>query len=96
METQEEAALIGLATGVVRSYCFQHDLAYSLVASKKTIRGIVRKCLRSSDEQDGSVELLRGWRGKTVGAVLQEVLRGERTIRIETADGRRVIRTAPI
>lgn len=95
VETQEEAALIALATGVVRSYSLQHDLAYSLVASKKTIRGIVRQCLRPSDEQDGSVELLRGWRGETVGAVLQAVLRGERTIRIESADGRRVIRTAP-
>ena len=96
VETPEEAALIALATGVVRSYCFQHDLAYPLVASKRMIRGIVRQCLRPPDEQDGYVELLSGWRGKTAGAVLQEVLRGERTIRIESADGQRIVRTAPI
>ena len=96
METPEEAALIALATAVVRSYCFENDLAYSLVASKKMIRGIVRQCLRPAKEQDGSVDLLRGWRGETVGAVLQEVLRGDRTIRIESADGQRVIRTARV
>jgi ribonuclease D len=86
-ETPQETVLIALATAVIRSYCLEKDLAYSLVATKKSIRDLIRH--RSADQPSRveDVELLNGWRAKTVGALLDDLLAGKRTVRVEPVNG---------
>ncbi len=92
-ETPAEAALVALVTGVLRSYCVENEIAYGLLATKKSIREIVRSC---SDGLSGSgrrkIELLKGWRGDAVGMMLEELLTGQRSARVERQKGTPVIR----
>ncbi len=82
-ESPQETILIALATAVIRSYCLEHDLAYGLVATKKSIRDLIRIRTAANARQTGDIELLNGWRAKTVGALLDELLAGKRTVRVE-------------
>ncbi|MCH7884471.1 MAG: ribonuclease D [Planctomycetes bacterium] len=96
-ETPNEAVLVTLLTALVRSYCLENKLAYSLVATKHSIRQLVRHragSSRSTDHKD--VELLSGWRGGSVGAFLDEVLKGQRRIRIEQVRGQAKVLTESI
>jgi ribonuclease D len=95
VETQREAVLVALATAVVRTYCMEHDLAYGLVATQRSIRELIRHRTagRPADAQD--VELLNGWRGGTVGVTLDDVLAGRRTVRVEPLDGELAVRVTP-
>ncbi len=84
-ETASETVLIPLITGVIRSYCDEHELAYGLVASKKSIRDLIRHKWGASPKDRCSVELLQGWRGETLGRILEDVLAGNRAIRVGTS-----------
>lgn len=86
-EPPRESALLALATAVIKSYCLENDLAYSLVATQRSIRELVRHRTTGQPQDDASVELLRGWRGRSVGARLDEVLAGRRSVRVEPVDG---------
>ncbi len=94
-ETPKEQALISLATAVIRGYCLEHEMAYGLAASKKSIRELIGHCTRAHPPDRGDVELLNGWRGRTVGAMLEELLAGRRAIRVESLQGERLIRLIP-
>ncbi len=96
VEAPREAALIALATALIRSYCLDHGLAHNLVASKRSIRELIhhRRLGRPPDPAD--VDMLTGWRGGTVGAMLDEVLSGRRSVRIESVDGEPVLRIVPV
>lgn len=83
-ETPQETILIALATAVIRSYCLEHDLAYGLVATKKGIRDLIRHRTSGKSRKVEDVELLNGWRAETVGALLDELLAGRRTVRVKT------------
>lgn len=83
-ETPQETILIALATAVIRSYCLEHDLAYGLVATKKGIRDLIRHRTLGRNRKIEDVELLNGWRARTVGALLDELLAGGRTVRVKT------------
>lgn len=93
-ETPSETALVSLATGIVRSYCAEHDLAYGLVATKRSIHELVRHCLSGDASAQSPIELLSGWRGEAVGGLLHEILAGKRSIRVEPARGTGVIRVS--
>jgi ribonuclease D len=95
-ETPDETALIALATGVVRSVCAEHDLAYGLVATKRSIHQLVRHCLGTGEAGANSTELLRGWRAEAVGTLAQDVLLGKRAIRVKPARGSAVIRVSRV
>jgi ribonuclease D len=86
-ETPQETVLIALATAVIRSYCLEKDLAYSLVATKKSIRDLIRHRSADQPRRVEDVELLNGWRAKTVGALLDDLLAGKRTVRVEPVNG---------
>ncbi|MCP4593677.1 MAG: ribonuclease D [bacterium] len=75
MDTAEEAALISLATAVVRDYCQRNDIAYQLAATKLSIRLLTHTHTRKAD--DNGSPLLNGWRGKTVGNLLTALFSGK-------------------
>jgi ribonuclease D len=82
-ESAQETVLIALATAVIRSYCLEFDLAYGLVATKKSIRDLIRFRTAGNSHKCPDIELLNGWRAKTVGALLDELLAGKRSVRVE-------------
>lgn len=86
-EEPRESVLIALATAVVRGYCLDEDLAYGLAATKKGLRDLIRYRMKKEPPNAVEVELLHGWRGETIGALLDDVLAGRRAIRIETIHG---------
>lgn len=90
-ETPQEAALAALVTAVVRSYCLEHNVSYGLVASKKSIRELVRHRAGRAGHRP---TLLNGWRGQAVGAMLEEILAGQRTVQVESLEGGRFVRVA--
>ncbi len=87
VETPRETVLITLATAVIRSYCLEHDLAYGLVATKKSIRDLIRHRAAGHPRRMEDVELLNGWRARTVGALLDDLLAGKRVVRVESTNG---------
>jgi ribonuclease D len=93
-ETPKEAALVALVTAVARGYCLEHDLAYGLVASKRSIHELIRHVTRNRPENRDSVELCRGWRGHSIGALLEDVLTGRRTVRVHSANGETTVRAS--
>lgn len=78
---------MSLITAVIRSYCLEHDLAYSIVATQRSIRELVRHRMARSIEPTANIDLLQGWRGRSVGIMLDEVLTGQRQVRVEPVDG---------
>lgn len=86
-ESAGEAALSALLTAVLRSYCAREGLAYSLVATKKSIRELIRHRMRKRSANTQHVELLHSWRGQAVGNMLDDILAGRRLLRVGTANG---------
>jgi ribonuclease D len=92
VESPKDAPLIALVTAVIRGYCLEHDVSYGLVASKKSIQGLIRHCTKDRSLRRGDVELLNGWRGQAVGAMLEDLLAGQRTVHVESRDRERLVR----
>lgn len=94
-ESPQETILIALATAVIRSYCLEHDLAYGLVATKKSIRDLIRLRIAGRSSKDEEIELLEGWRAQTVGALLDELLAGKQTVRVERVGNDLLLHASP-
>ena len=82
-ESPQETMLIALATAVIRSYCIEDQLAYGLVATKKSIRDLIRYKISGNTKKTEEIELLCGWRAQTVGALLDDLMSGRRAVRVE-------------
>lgn len=95
VETPQETALLSLATAVVRTYCLENDLAYGLVAAQKSIRQLIGHLGQEPPADRAQVELLNGWRGRSVGITLEEVLTGKRTVRVELSGNGRAVHVSP-
>ena len=95
IETPREASLIALLGAVIRSFCLEHDIAYGLAATKKSIFELVRHCTTGRPADRSAVELLNGWRGRVVGEMLESVLAGQRSIKVEPLDGECIVRVLP-
>lgn len=91
-EEPRESVLIALATAVVRGYCLDEELAYGLVATKKSLRDLIRFRLGDNGKKESTTELLQGWRKNTVGALLDDVLAGRRAVRVESINGEAHVR----
>lgn len=87
VETPRDTALVALGTAVVRSYCLDHDIAHNLAATKRSINQLVRYRTDASTRRGATPDLLRGWRGASVGRVLDDVLTGRRCIHVEHGNG---------
>jgi ribonuclease D len=95
-ETPRETALIALISAVVRSYGLENDIAYGLLASKRSIRELVRHCARSRRTPETDVELLNGWRGQAIGVMLKAILAGKESVQVLPSKGEPIIRTTPV
>lgn len=95
IEKPHESALVSLASAVVRGYCVEHKLAYGLVATQRSIRALIRHRLSDGSNDLDDVELLQGWRGETVGVMLDEVLAGKRSLSVRRLGDRLNIHVTP-
>jgi ribonuclease D len=86
-ESPQETMLIALATAVIRSYCIEDQLAYGLVATKKSIRDLIRHKISGNTKKTDEIELLCGWRAQTVGALLDDLMSGRRAVHVEPVGG---------
>ncbi len=88
IDTPEDAAIVALVSAVIRSYCADAELSFSLVATQKSIRRLVRHRTKREPADVQDVELLNGWRSQTVGLVVDELLVGKRRVRIVARNGK--------
>lgn len=78
-DTPEEVMLTALLTAVLRSFCHGHRLAFSLLATRQSIRDLVHERTR----RGRSPSLLsQGWRAEAVGELLGTVLNGQAALRV--------------
>lgn len=91
-ESPGEAALIAIATAVIRGVCREKQLAYSLVASKNTIRDLLRHRVLGRPASRKKVELLCGWRGGAVGGLVDDVISGRRSVYVDVDGKEPVVR----
>ncbi len=87
-EKPEEASLVALVTAVIRSYCMDEHIAYSLAATKRDIQEMIRRHTDKRRSNSEMLVLLSGWRGDTVGRLVHDVLLGAKSIRIKSHDER--------
>ena len=90
-ETPQEASLVALATAVIRGYCLENGLAYGLVATQKSIKDLIRYQAKQPRGSRKGIELLDGWRGKAVGAMLDDVLAGRRSVQVKRVNGEPIV-----
>ena len=95
VDSPTETALVELAGAVVRDYCLSNDIAYSLATNKRSIRSLVRHHTEKGRKGEDGGELLRGWRGETVGRLAGDVLNGRKSIRVEKTRDRLALRVTP-
>lgn len=86
VERPQQAALTALATAVIRDYCTTHELAYALTATQRSIHQLVRCCMDGDKSIAEDCDLIRGWRGKSVGKVARDVITGRSSVVVETQD----------
>ncbi len=77
-----DAPVIALAEALVRARALEAQLAYELLASRADLQRIVLAARDGDPEPD--VRTLTGWRRELVGAELLDLLRGERTLRVDS------------
>jgi len=80
-DSPREEVLLSLLSAVLREHCRRSNLAYSLVGKKQQLRDLVRMYTRP-DEPAGDHAFSSGWRKAAVGELLEDILRGERTVRV--------------
>lgn len=95
-ESPAESALVELGGALIRDYCLANELAYSLVATKRSIRALVRRLSDFKGSTENDAELLQGWRGRTVGTLLTKVLSGKTAITVKRLGNRLAIRTRDV
>jgi len=78
----QEEVIVPLLTAVLKGYCLERRLAYSLVATKKMIHELIAYHLDKTGDAE-TPALLRGWREKTAGKIASKVLTGELVVRVE-------------
>jgi hypothetical protein len=87
-DTPEEEVASVLIQAVLRDYCVQNRLAYSLLATSRQIQATVRAYLRG-EKDPASTPLMSGWRGQTIGKLVEGLLTGKSSIRLVGQVGQR-------
>lgn len=76
-DTAKELTLISLLTAVLRDFCLSEQIAFPLMATKQSIRDLVRSYTRS---QPSRSPLSSGWRSRAVGGMLADLLHGRASV----------------
>jgi len=90
-ETPEESTLAALATAVIRGYCLENHLAFGLATTQRAIKELIRCHAGQGNRKD--IDILKGWRGRTIGALIDEILSGARSVYVAQGSGIPVLRT---
>lgn len=77
----EEELLLSFLSTILRIYCEQHDLAYSLLATKQDLR-LFLKSAQEGQAPEATPALRNGWRAGAVGDLLERVLTGRAAVRL--------------
>lgn len=91
IETPGETILIALLTAVLKSYSIRHEVAYGLIATKKSLTDLIRHFRGGKLQDRAEIELMHGWRGKAVGKMLHDILSGKNALRVSGMDGEPVV-----
>lgn len=83
----DEETLLPLLSSVLRSYCVQQGIAYSLLATKQDLRAFVTRPEAGPRGGEGkrtaeTGALRRGWRGEAVGPLLDRIMSGQAVLRV--------------
>jgi ribonuclease D len=87
-----EAPLVSLAQAVVRHRASENRIATELIATQSELTALVAAVRRGEDGD--RVRALHGWRHELVGAELEALIAGDRSVAV-AADGRLVIDDRP-
>lgn len=86
----DEAVLCKLVNAVLYDHCRANQLAFKLVATNRDIRALVLAHTRGPDAVRPQA-LQRGWRKRAVGSLIDGLLAGNRSIKVDhDADGFRL------
>jgi len=85
-ESAVDKMLVDLASATGQALCISHDLSHSLFASRANYAGLVSS-VRCGKPGANALRLLNGWRKKFAGKKLQEMLAGQRTIKVAGKGG---------
>ncbi len=80
-DTIQESTLRKLVSAVLTDYCHAEDIAVQLLATNKDIRALILTHTRGETHL-GPGGLQRGWRKKEIGDLVEDVLTGQRSVRV--------------
>jgi ribonuclease D len=91
-DTPEEQALVALLTAVLRDFCWAENIAFSLLATKQSVRQLLHTHTRALPPAS---PLQKGWRAHAVGGLIEDILRGRCAVAV-TGKGNRIrLKTIP-
>ena len=88
----DQTILVSLLTAIARSYCQEHDLSYNVTATNRSIRQLLKYRIKGNSSERQAPYLLSGWRRDTVGRLLDDVLAGKKTMRVDMHKGKPSLR----
>ena len=88
----DQTILVSLLTAIARSYCQEHDLSYNVTATNRSIRELLKYRVKGNSSDRQAPYLLTGWRRDSVGRLLDDVLAGRKTMRVDTQRGKPILR----
>lgn len=80
-DSPQEEVLLSFFSAVLREYCNQNHLSYSLLCKKQNLRDLLRHHTRPNGSEIEHV-FSNGWRKTAVGDLISDLLAGKRTVRV--------------
>jgi len=87
-DTLEEEVAAVMIQAVLRDYCAQNEVAYSLMSTSRQIQATVRAYLRG-EKDPATTPLMSGWRGPAIGELIDRLLTGKSSLRFTGETGHR-------
>ncbi|MCB9854956.1 MAG: HRDC domain-containing protein [Phycisphaerales bacterium] len=85
-DAPQEDILIDILAAVIKDFCIQNHMSYGLLSKKQWLRDFVRSHTREDDASEAN-PLTTGWRADCLGRLLEQMIEGQASIRIERMDG---------
>ncbi|NOT02024.1 MAG: hypothetical protein HOP29_15525 [Phycisphaerales bacterium] len=81
-DTPWESSLGRFVTAVLGDYCRCHDVSFQLMGSNRDVRAVVLEHTRGADVVEPEA-FQRGWRKQFAGKVIEELLSGNYSVRVQ-------------